>query len=135
MNTAVESAQLGDPLSNYSHGVSTTADGTRTVHVSGQIAYDGQDILFPDDVGAQTTHCYEQIDAILAAAGGSIADVVKTTTYVTDISRMREVAAARARFLREPFPASTAVEVSALLLPGLLVEVEAVAVFAVETGA
>jgi 2-iminobutanoate/2-iminopropanoate deaminase len=70
----------------------------------------------------------DSIGTILQAHGATLADVVNVRTYLTDMSRLDEYAAApRGRFGEMP-PTSTTVEVSALFMPGLLVEVEVTAV-------
>lgn len=66
-----------------------------------------------------------RIEIALEEAGASLTDVVRTRIYVTDISRWREVAAVHARIFGEIRPVATMVEVSALIAPELLVEIEA----------
>jgi enamine deaminase RidA (YjgF/YER057c/UK114 family) len=66
-----------------------------------------------------------RIQFALTEAGAAMSDVVRTRIYVTDISRWREVAAVHADVFGEIRPAATMVEVSALIAPGLLVEIEA----------
>ena len=77
------------------------------------------------DVGAQTREALRRIDIALTQARAALSDVVRTRIYVTDISRWREVAAAHAEVFGEIRPASTMVEVAALIAPELLVEIEA----------
>lgn len=114
----------------YSHTV--VASGTRTIYISGQVAMDAEGKLVGEgDIGAQTEQVMRNLGAALAAAGASFADVVKITTYVVDYKpEMRAVIGkARSPFFvgREP-PASTLVGISALALPGWLIEIEATAV-------
>jgi len=79
------------------------------------------------DAGAQTAFVLDRIEAALATAGASLEQVVQTRMYITDVSRAEEVGRAHgARFAAHP-PASAMVEVSALLDPRMLVEIEAVA--------
>ena len=78
-----------------------------------------------DDIGAQTREALRRIEIALHEAGAILSDVVRTRIYVTDISRWREVAAAHADVFGEIRPAATMVEVSALIAPELLVEIEA----------
>jgi enamine deaminase RidA (YjgF/YER057c/UK114 family) len=78
-----------------------------------------------DNVAAQTRDALRRIDIALQEAGGSLADVVRTRMYVTDISSWRDVGAAHAEVFGEIRPVSTMVEVSALIAPELLVEIEA----------
>jgi enamine deaminase RidA (YjgF/YER057c/UK114 family) len=70
----------------------------------------------------------ENLRAALEAAGGTFADVVKINGYVTDFSLYPQIAPVRAEYLTEPYPASTMVEVPALIFPELMIEIEAVAV-------
>src|SRR5919106_699673 len=117
------------PVGNYSHAVRMESTDAVWIHVSGQVALDrdGQ-LVGPGDLRAQTRQVLENLKAILEANGASFADVVKTTTYLTtldDLAGMREV---RAEYLPEEPPASTAVQISALVLPEALIEVDAIAV-------
>ena len=81
-----------------------------------------------DDAYAQARRCFEIIEQALAEAGASLAHVVRTRMFVTDISRWQEFGRAHGEFFREVRPAATMVEVSALLTPGMLVEIEVDAV-------
>lgn len=78
-----------------------------------------------DGLVAQTRDALRRIETALGQAGATLADVVRTRIYLTDISRWREVAAVHAEFFGEIRPVATMVEVSALIAPELLVEVEA----------
>lgn len=79
----------------------------------------------PGDIGAQATAVFETIEAALAEAGFALADVVRIRMFVTDMTRAGEVMAVqRARFVAIR-PAATLVEVSALIDPSLLIEIEA----------
>jgi enamine deaminase RidA (YjgF/YER057c/UK114 family) len=113
----------------YTHVV--TASGGKTVFISGQVAFDVKGALVgKDDLQAQATQAYANLQAALAAVGATFADVVKMNTYVVnfttaDLPVIREV---RAQFFpQENLPASTLVGVQALAFDGLLVEVEAIA--------
>ena len=100
-----------------------------TVYVSGQVAMDSDgNVVGPGDMKAQTRQALENVKALLEAAGASMEDVVKITVYLTDMSRLRETHEVRTVFFPDPPPASTAIGVTALAFPGLLVEIEAVAV-------
>ena len=113
----------------YAHAVRTETAEAVWIHVSGQIAFDASGALVGEgDLRRQTEQVYENLAAILEANGATFADVVKTTTFLTTldgIDGMREV---RSRYLGEDPPASTAVQVVALVIPEGLIEVEAVAV-------
>jgi enamine deaminase RidA (YjgF/YER057c/UK114 family) len=78
-----------------------------------------------DDVAGQTRDAQRRIDIALRQAGAALTDVVRTRIYVTDIARWREVAEVHAQVFGDIRPAATMVEVSALIAPDLLVEIEA----------
>ena len=80
--------------------------------------------LHPGDMGGQARATFEIIDRALAQAGFAMAHVVRTRMFVTDMSRASEVLAAHGEWFRDIRPAATIVEVSALLDPSLLVEIE-----------
>jgi 2-iminobutanoate/2-iminopropanoate deaminase len=82
---------------------------------------------FEGDEYAQAKVIFTKIRNLLAAAGGSMADVVKVTIFVTDITQREKVWRARREFFTGNFPASTLVQVAALANPSLKVEIEAVA--------
>ncbi|MGZ4514151.1 MAG: RidA family protein [Mycobacterium sp.] len=77
------------------------------------------------DIAAQTRDALHRIEIALGQAGAALTDVVRTRIYVTDISRWRDVAAVHAQVFGAIRPAATMVEVSALIAPELLVEIEA----------
>ena len=81
--------------------------------------------LHPGDIAAQTRAALGIIEAALAEAGFTLGDVVRTRTFVTDISRSGEVGAVHGQVFGSIRPAATMVEVSALIDPSLLVEIEA----------
>ncbi len=97
--------------------------------VSGQVArpFDGKGALVGTDEYAQAKQIFSRIERIVNAAGGSMADIVKMTIYMVDITKNTEVWKARREFFSGDFPASTLVEVRALATPDVLVEIEAVA--------
>ncbi|MEX1170240.1 MAG: RidA family protein [Chloroflexota bacterium] len=81
--------------------------------------------LHPGDVGAQTAATLEIIEAALAEAGFAMTDVVRIRMFVTDISRSGEVMAVQGATFGSIRPAATLVEVSGLIDPSLLIEIEA----------
>jgi len=99
------------------------------VEVAGTGAYDeAGNLVGGDDVYQQARCIYAIIEETLAAIGAAMADVAKVTVFTTDITRWEEIARAhRARFRESP-PAVTVVEVTALMSPEMLVEIEATAV-------
>ncbi len=80
-----------------------------------------------NDEYAQGRIIFSKMQGLLEAAGGSMADVVKLTIFVTNIANREKVWAARREFFEGNFPAASLVEVAALATPEILVEIEAVA--------
>lgn len=106
------------------------ADGV--LFVAGTVAVDEHgDLVGEGDLVAQTRQVLLNIQRLLEAAGAGYEHVTRMTYYVTDISRWAETAPVRREFLKEPYPAATAVEVSRLVRPEWLIEIEAVAILPV----
>lgn len=118
---------LPAPVGPYSNVV--TSEPGRLVFVAGQVALDANgEIVGAGDVAAQTRQVMENLRLALEAAGATFADVVRVVNYITDVDLFAQMAAVRKEYLVEPYPASTLVEVSALMYPELLIEIEAIAV-------
>lgn len=111
----------------YNHFVRIDAPKS-LIFVSGQVSRDseGQQVG-RGDMLEQTRQCLRNVQTNLEAAGASMADVVWTTVYTTDIREFRQIVAAREEFFRDNLPTSTMVEVSHLADPGLLVEITVIA--------
>jgi reactive intermediate/imine deaminase len=114
---------LAEPLSHYCHAV-RFGD---LLFVSGCAPFDDGGVVAPGDVVAQTRFVLETMGRVLEAGGASFADVLKVTVYLTDISDRQRINPVREEFFGAARPASTLVEVTALALPEMLVEFEAVA--------
>lgn len=99
-----------------------------TVHVAGTTATRDGVVVGVGDAYAQTRVALEIIQGALAEAGARLEDVVRTRLFVTDISRWEEIGRAHGEVFGEIRPASTMVQVSALIDPAHLVEIEAEAV-------
>jgi enamine deaminase RidA (YjgF/YER057c/UK114 family) len=108
-------------------GYSRAVAAGDTVYVSGCTSVVDGRVVHEGDMGAQATQAISVIAAALAELGCGLSDVVRTRIYVTDIARWPEVAAVHKAAFGEVRPASTMVEVTALIDPGMLVEIEAVA--------
>jgi enamine deaminase RidA (YjgF/YER057c/UK114 family) len=110
----------------YSHVV--VVEAKKTIFVSGQLARDPRgEVVGKGDMRAQIRQTGENIKAALAAAGATLADVVKTNTYVTDIEEFFKHTDVRMEYFGA-LPTSTTVEVRRLAHPDLMVEIEAIAV-------
>src|SRR5262245_53054049 len=127
MNSHINPPQLTRPT-GYTHVVKSTEART-TIYISGQIAFDKDgNVVGAGDFRAQTVHVFENLKAALAAAGATFENVVKVTTFVTDMKHAPILREVRANYFGVHPPAGTLVEVSALVLPELLIEIEAIAV-------
>lgn len=98
------------------------------VFVAGMTCRDGTTIVVGASMYEQSRATFAKIANLLKAAGAAMDDVVKLNIFVTDISRREEVWKARREFFSGDYPVSTLVEISALAVPELLVEIEAQAV-------
>lgn len=122
----VNPSSLSKPT-GYTHVVEVR--GGRTLYVSGQIAVDRNGVVVgKGDLKAQAQQVFENLQAALAAGGATFDNVVKMTFFVTDAAQVQVVRDVRDRYLKKEPPASTLVQVAALVRPELLIEVEAIAV-------
>jgi 2-iminobutanoate/2-iminopropanoate deaminase len=119
---------MAAPMGPYVQ-VTVAPPGGRLVFCSGAVAFgpDGS-VVGEGDVAAQTRQVMENLRVALEAAGATFADVVKITNYVVDVREYPKVAPVREEYLTPPYPASSMVEVRALMIPELLIEIEAIAV-------
>jgi enamine deaminase RidA (YjgF/YER057c/UK114 family) len=111
----------------YTHVV-VAADG-RTAYVAGQVAFDSAGaVVGAGDFRAQAERVYANLRVALASVGASFGDVVKTTTYVTDVKNVVPLREVRTGYLDSAHPpANTLLVVAGLARPELLLEIEAVA--------
>lgn len=112
----------------YSQAVKVTG-GQTILYLSGQVAYDDRgNAAHSGDFKAQARATLQALKAQVEAGGGTMADIVKVNTYLTDIRHRADYAAIREEFFGKKMPASTLVAVAALAQPEFLIEIEAVAV-------
>jgi len=129
---AVTSKDLGPALGMYSHGM--TAPAGELVVVAGQVGTDrAGNVVGPGDVAAQTKQALENVRSVLAAAGSSMADVIRFQTFLTHASDIDGFMQARRETFPRYFPGgvyppNTLLIVSRLVKPELLVEIEAMAI-------
>ncbi len=116
--------ELGEPISHYTHAVRFGSllfiSGIAPVNAALQL-------IGGDDVVAQTHQVLANLGQLLASAGLGPSDVLKVTVYLTDIADRARINPARQAFFGNARPASTLVEVSGLAIPGMKVEIEAIA--------
>ncbi|MDH4345849.1 MAG: RidA family protein [Thermoleophilia bacterium] len=97
--------------------------------VSGQAAIDEHGAIVGEgDFDAQAEQVFRNLQRVLDAGGSSLADVVKVTIFLTDMANFPKIVELRGRWFTPPYPADTIVEVTALALPELEIEIEAIAV-------
>jgi 2-iminobutanoate/2-iminopropanoate deaminase len=116
-----------DPPS-YSQAVKVTNAQT-LLFIAGQVAYDKDGSpMHRGDFRAQARECFRSMKALLEAQGGTLQNVVKINTYITDIRYRVDLVPVREEFFGKKGPASTLIAVPALAHPDYMIEVEAVAV-------
>lgn len=124
MRQRVSTGSPWEDLVGYSRAVRVG----NTIHVSGTTAVRDGQVVGAGDAYTQTTVALEILTAALAELGATPADVVRTRMFVTDISRWEEYGRAHAEVFRDVRPTASMLEVSALIHPDLLVEIEAEAI-------
>lgn len=109
-------------------GYSRAVQVGNTLEVAGTVAMGDQGLVGKGNMYEQTRFALQKIEKVLGQAGFSLADVVRTRVFVTDISRWEEAGRAHGEFFGNIKPASSMIEVSRLIDPDFLVEIEATAI-------
>lgn len=109
--TVISSDKAPAAIGTYSQAIKAG----NTVYLSGQIPLDPQTMnLVSDDFEAQTVQVFENLKAVIEAAGGSFQDVVKLNIFLTDLSHFAKVNEIMGRYFEQPYPARAAIGVAAL---------------------
>lgn len=97
--------------------------------LSGQAAIDREgNVVGAGDFNAQAEQVFDNLDYVLKLAGSSFGNVINVNIFVTDMSQFPKVMELREKYFEPPYPADTIVEVNALALPELMIEIQAIAV-------
>jgi len=121
----IKTDKVAPPAGAYNHAVRAG----NLLFLAGQVARDKEGrTVGLGDAAAQADQIMKNIGALLEAAGATFDNIVKLNVFTTDMRYSPAVGQVRRRYMREPFPASTSVQVVALADPELLLEIEAIAV-------
>ncbi|GIX46266.1 MAG: endoribonuclease [Candidatus Tectimicrobiota bacterium] len=124
MRQEIRAPGLHEPISHYTDAVRFG----NLLFISGCGPLDEHlNLVGGDDVVEQTRQVFRNLEKILRAAGATFADVLKVTVYLTNIDDRAKINPVRQEFFGSARPASTLIEVSRLAVPGMKVEIEAVA--------
>jgi reactive intermediate/imine deaminase len=98
------------------------------IFLSGEAAInEGGEIVGVNDFDAQAEQTFRNMKRVLEAAGSGLEKIIKVTIYLTDMKNFPKILQLRERWFKKPYPADTIVEVKALGLPELMIEIEAIA--------
>jgi 2-iminobutanoate/2-iminopropanoate deaminase len=114
------------PVANYK--MATRMEGGRLLYISGQVAWDaGGNVVGKGDMATQARQVFQNMRHVLQAAGGDLSNLMKITTYITNIEDFPAVVEARRQVFQGELPASTLIVVKSLFHPDFLIEVEGIA--------
>jgi len=122
----LQADSVAKPMGPYSQGIKT--HGGALLCISGQVPENAQgDLVGAGDFRVQAVQVMENLKAMVEAGGGTLGDIVKLTIFLTDIRNYKVVSEVRAQYFEGVYPASTLVEVSRLVQPEWMLEIEAIA--------
>jgi 2-iminobutanoate/2-iminopropanoate deaminase len=125
----ISNPRLPAPTRGGAFSAGVEAPAGRTIYISGQVSLDAEgNVVGEGDIKRQTETVLEHVKTVVEEAGGGMDDIVKVTIFIRDMRLYDEIHEVRRRYFEEPYPASSMVEVSALIDPRLHIEIEAVAV-------
>ena len=124
-NKYYSSSSSWEPIVGYSRALKAG----NMIYVSGTTSTDENgDLIYPNDAYMQTKQVILNIEKALKALGADLTNVVRTRMFVTNISLWQEIGKAHGEFFRDIKPATSMIEISKLISPGMLVEIEAEAI-------
>ena len=113
------------PTVGYSHA----AKAGNTLYIAGQVAQDVEgNVVGEGDLEAQVSQVFTNLKNVMEEAGGSLQNIVKMTTFLTNYNNIETYRSVRNQFFSEPFPPNTLLIIESLALPDYMIEVEAIAV-------
>ena len=124
MRKKISSGSPWEDIVGYSRAVRVG----NIIEVAGTTAVDGDILVGKGDVYEQTVFIFKKIEKALVEAGATLADVVRTRMFITDISEWEAAGKAHGEFFKDIKPVSTMVEVSNLINSDLLIEIEVTAI-------
>ncbi|MEA4900354.1 RidA family protein [Desulfitobacterium sp.] len=122
LKKSIQTGKAPAAIGPYSQGILAE----KYLFVSGQLPLDPVTGVLPEDIKSQTAQSIKNVQAVLQAAGGDLANIIKTTVFLTDMKDFNAVNGVYAAFMKENPPARSAVQVAALP-KGAHVEIEAIA--------
>jgi reactive intermediate/imine deaminase len=121
--SVISTSQAPAAIGTYSQAIRAG----NTVYLSGQIPLDPQSMQLVEGFEAQTVQVFENLKAVIEAAGGSFADLVKLNIFLTDLSHFAKVNEVMGRYFQQPYPARAAIGVASLPR-GAMVEMDGILV-------
>jgi 2-iminobutanoate/2-iminopropanoate deaminase len=128
MKQQLHTTQLAVPSGHFSQGTIVSASG-RMIFISGMTARDVDGhVVGVGDIEAQTRQVCENLRCAVTAAGGALSDIVRVDVFVRNIEHFDVIHRVRREYFATPAPASTLLEVSKMVCPEMLIEINAIAV-------